>query len=670
MLDMQILHTYRIYVTSKLSESFSARKKLRIIFYLLLLLGTAFLLTGFGWGSLGFGGDSCKESMDAAVKLESIKDEAQARLEEARILSKCPDGAAVHFVTALQLERVGNIDGAINEYLKALLKERTFSLASGNLGLLYAQKGMNEEALVELARGLSSVPNPKYHKAMARILADLKVYPLAVYHYSEASQDLPRDASIFLGLAEIYRSTGQQEKALEEYRRALSADPNSDKANIGIAAISLERNDPDKAIEYLKKAEVFNPRDREIHLMLAGIYEKKGADKLADYHYLLGGKLKAKSTIVQQPSGQSIPRSADKEIEALNIAVKEHPDDVISYEKLGHAYRAAGNDSEAIEAYREAAHLKSNNSDIYLNLGILYEKHSLPDEAVVAYKRAISTKPDNYVARLRLGDIRLSRGFFQEAVEQYSEFLRLRPESPDIHMRLASIFVKIKETNLAIESYKHVLKYTPDDADANREIAALYKSKGQDDKAIEHYRKVLVLHKDDAETRAALVSIYVKNKKYDEITSLLKEAAELNPDDPNNHYKLGLIYDFRKDYDNAVANYKKAIEIKADHARSLNALGRLYMKTGRLSEARDTLEAAKKADPAMEETSILLNNIRDEFNPEPRKISKVKKNKAKKGKKVSKTGKSSKNSKNSKNSKTAKSGAEKAKTDKSKPKKQ
>jgi len=59
------------------------------------------------------------------------------------------------------------------------------------------------------------------------------------------------------------------------------------------------------------------------------------------------------------------------------------------------------------------------------------------------------------------------------------------------------------------------------------------------------------------------------------------------------------------------------------------------MKAGKLSEARETLEAARKADPTMEETSVLLNNIRDEFNPEPRKISKGKKSKGKKAKKSS-----------------------------------
>lgn len=646
MTDMQILHRYLTPINR--------------ICNLLMLMSAALLLTGFSWGVFG---DPCKETMNAAARLEGITNETGLQIEEARIISDCPDGAAANFVTALQLERAGNIDGAIAEYRRALLKENAFSVASGNLGLLYAQKGMNDAASVELARGLSSVPNPKYHKAMARILAERKVYPLAIYHFNEAGRELTRDASIFLGLAEIYRSIGQQDQALLEYGKALMIDPNAEKALIGIAAISIERNDLDKALLQLKKAEVANPQTREIHLMLSDIYEEKGDTRLSDYHALLGGKVK---TPPPKSPADNLPMTPEKEIESLKAAIRERPADVAPYERLGHLYRAAGKDGEAIDAYREAAHRNSSNSDVYLNLGILYEKRSQIDEAVVAYKQAIKARPDNYDARLRLGDIRLSHGFFQEAVEQYSEFLKLRPESPDIHLKLARILAKSKENNLAIESYKHVLKYSPDDADANREIAALYKTNGQNEKSIEHYRKVLALHADDAETRTALVSIYVKNKQYDEITTLLKDAAELTPDDPNNHYKLGLIYDFKKDYENAIVNYKKAIEVKPDHARSLNALGRLYMKTGRLSEAREALEAAKKADPAMEETAILLNNIRDEFNPEPRKISAKEKSKSKKGKKVSKTAKTVKKTK------PAKSGAPKVKTttDKSTPKKQ
>lgn len=630
------------------------------------LLCGAMFLSGFTWG---FGGDRCKEAADLTEKLDSLRDDQLAKAE-ARVLSLCPDGAAAHYVTALQLERVGNVDGAIREYRMAT--QQQFPLASGNLGLLYAQKGMNDEASVELARGLSARPNPRYHKAMGLILADRKVYTLAIYHLNEAARGLPRDSGIFAGLGQIYHDTGQPDKALEEYRRALAADPANDKASVGIATIHLVRNEPDKALEELRKAELANPLNREIHLIKAGIYEKQGQAKLAEYEYLLGGKGKS-AAASPEPSRSAIsepPVAAtdlDKAVGALRGSLLDSPEKAAeTYEKLGNLYRSAGKDTEAIAAYREAAYRNTTSSDVYLNLGILYEKQAKHDEAVVAYKQAIQTRPDKSDARLRLADIYFARGSYPQAVEQYSEFLKLKPDSPDIQLKLARLFVKNKEAGLAIDAYNAVLKASPDNVDANREIAPLYKAKGMNDKATENYKKVLVQQKDDVETRNALVAIYVKNKQYDEITVLLKGTAELFPDDPNNHYKLGLIYEFKKDYDNAAASYKKAVELKTDHARSLNALGRLYMKTGRIAEAKEVLEAAKKADPSLEETAVLLNNIGDdEFNPEPRKISK--KIKGKRSKKAKKSKKASKSSKGSKKSSSAKKSVAKDKGQANKP---
>jgi tetratricopeptide (TPR) repeat protein len=321
-------------------------------------------LTGFSWG---LGSDPCKEALEIAGTLNSLRDETLMRQSEAKITSQCPDGAAAHFVNALQQERVSNFDSAIEEYRRALKEAPTFARASGNLGLIYAQKGMNDEASVELARGLSTIQNPYYHKAIAKIFAAKKVYPLAAYHYNEAGRELTTDASIFIGLAEVFTALSQPDKAQEEYRRALTADPGSATAHIGIVSIYLQRGEIDKALEQLKRGEVAAPQNREIHLMLADVYKKKGDAKLADYHLLLSGKSKLIQG-VQNPAVQDGVSGADKEIGSLKASIKERPEDTLSYEKLGHIYRAAGKDAEAIDAYSEAAHRNSTNSDVYLNL--------------------------------------------------------------------------------------------------------------------------------------------------------------------------------------------------------------------------------------------------------------------------------------------------------------
>ena len=81
------------------------------------------------------------------------------------------------------------------------------------------------------------------------------------------------------------------------------------------------------------------------------------------------------------------------------------------------------------------------------------------------------------------------------------------------------------------------------------------------------------------------------------------------PDDPQRHYRLGIVYEFKKEYDLAVLEYKKATELQPGNAKMLLALGRTYMKSGRISESRKVLEAASKADPTLAEPQLLLSSI-------------------------------------------------------------
>ena len=77
---------------------------------LLLLVPAALLTCGFDWG---FGaGDKCGDAKKLVNELTFMKTAADRSSMEARILKLCPEGAAGHYVKALNLEKDGNIDGA------------------------------------------------------------------------------------------------------------------------------------------------------------------------------------------------------------------------------------------------------------------------------------------------------------------------------------------------------------------------------------------------------------------------------------------------------------------------------------------------------------------------------------------------------------------------------
>ena len=112
---------------------------------LVILAALSFLACGFDWG---FGvEDKCGKAKEIASGLTEIKGEAGRSDAESQITKLCPDGAAEHFIRALNLERGGNLEGALTEYQAALKDDPEFGLASGNLGLLYLQKGLQDDAV-------------------------------------------------------------------------------------------------------------------------------------------------------------------------------------------------------------------------------------------------------------------------------------------------------------------------------------------------------------------------------------------------------------------------------------------------------------------------------------------------------------------------------------------
>lgn len=615
------------------------------------LLAVTLFGTGFSWPFPAT--NSCLQAKKIIMELPPQASEQKRNDAEKRVAELCPTGAPGRYLKALAFERSGNIEAAIQEYRETLALDPEFYPASGNLGLLHQQKGASEEAAVELSQGLKA-GDPRYHGGLARILAQKELHQLAVFHYNEALAAFPEDASLHGDLAVSYQALGQQQKAEDEYRKALAIQPGNARARLGLGALLLARGETDKGVNELKQAAIADPKNKEVHRLLSEGYAKKGDQKSADYERMLAGIT---------PSEKNVPRvdhmalaeqhkaakDLDMAISEYRLRLAEEPNDAVAQQRLGDALVAVGREDEAMNYYRDAIRNKAETPQLHLNLAGIYERKALLDEAVVEYRQVLASTPDNVQARQRLADIYTLRGSFPQALEQYQELVKLTPTDAAAQLKLARAYVNAKNLDSAITAYQTAIKLDGESLDAHRELAGLLRKRNEMDQAAGEYQEVLRLKKDDQDARTALTAIYVKNKNYDSLAKLLKEGVELAPTDANAHYKLGLVYEFQKNYAAATDEYKEAVKLKADHAKALNAMGRVQMKDGHIAEAKESLEAARKADPELEEAQVLLSNIKDEFNPEPRSYRKHKSSKSSKATKGGK-GKKGKKGKKSKDS--------------------
>src|SRR5919198_4704603 len=142
----------------------SLMKKYATLWILIVL---APLNCAFDWG---FGvKDTCGEAKRIVAKLDGIANADERNKAEKRVVQLCPDGAAGHYISALNRERKGDGDGALAEYRAALQADTAFPEAHGNVGLILLRKGMYDEAAVELTLALRGHPDPRYDQGLAKI---------------------------------------------------------------------------------------------------------------------------------------------------------------------------------------------------------------------------------------------------------------------------------------------------------------------------------------------------------------------------------------------------------------------------------------------------------------------------------------------------------------------
>lgn len=593
------------------------------------LMALVLFCCGFSWG-LG-NSDPCVESRTTVDSLSAITDTTKRTQLEESILKACPNGAAGLFIKALQAEKGSRPDTAMVLYREALTKDSTIAEAHGNLGLLLNEHGHAEEAAVELTKGIMGRPDPRYHRVLAQIMNSKSLPALALFHYNEARKAFPDDAEVHTGCADAYVRLGQFDKAEEEFIRLRKIKPADVKSQLGLAEVYRKSGRLDRSIDELRSYIRSIPSDREGHRLLAEVLMEKGEREAARREYLLAGVDVSINPDDFARKGDELMKSREygQAISAYQTALNGRPAwQEIQY-KLGKAQMSAGRDDDALATYTTLIKSGYKDGAAFYDIGLLRERGGQLDEAISAYRLSIIHDPGNVNAHRRLAEIFTWRGSFSDAADQYRELIRLRGDNPMYHLNLGRVYDRMKDQKNAVSEYGIAVRLDPNNLEGHRELARLFLREGQPAKAEQHYKEILRVNSEDEAARNALITLYVKQKRYDDLTAFVKGWLEKAPDDPQRHYRLGIVYEFKKEYDLAVAEYKRATELQPGNAKMLSALGRTYMKTGRISESRELLEAASKADPTLAEPQLLLSSIKVNSKP-------VKKNIRKKEKRIGK----------------------------------
>jgi tetratricopeptide (TPR) repeat protein len=285
-------------------------------------------------------------------------------------------------------------------------------------------------------------------------------------------------------------------KAIEEYRAAIDADPTSAYLTSGLAELYAKtgriRDAVVEAQDIIKK----NPNNLEARRLLGRIYLRSLGDmqagsgsenvlKLAIDQYEQIVRLQPDSTDDHLLLGRLYRLNNDlQKAEAeFKTAVKQQPDSEEAVTTLAYLYNELGDTARATQVLSSVPN-GEKSAKLYAALGYTYEQQKQYKEAIEAYRHAIEMDRDNLDAIRGLAQNLLNDGQADAALEQYKVIADANPEDAQTYVRIAEIYRKQGKYDLALEDLKKAESMVQDSVEVPYNIAAIYQAQGRYDEAI------------------------------------------------------------------------------------------------------------------------------------------------------------------------------------------
>ena len=408
--------------------------------------------------------------IQASLLLVSRKPENVAAAErEFQDLSKQnADDASVWLGLAHAEELKGNLDAARRQYLEALKRNKNFLPARYALAEIALVQNQPDQALQQADEILDAQPNAQQARLLrAQALMRTGNLALARAELTKLSQDWSKDIQpqlelglvalsgkkyaeaigifdklratgdprIFAGLAMVYSSQAQYQKALETLNEGLKDSPNSVLLLSERAKTTALAGEYDPAIDQLRALVAADPKSGTEHLRLGDTYMLKGDDDNAIAAYREAVELAPQDVNSGLALGRALA-SAGRVNEAkaqLQAVLAAHPDNALALNEMAFFLSQNGGDlDEALRLGRRALEKIPGQPNFSDTIGYIYLKKGLGDSAIQVFRNLVQEYPQYPAFHYHLGMALLQKGEKGRARQELTTALSSHPSRRDI----------------------------------------------------------------------------------------------------------------------------------------------------------------------------------------------------------------------------------------------
>jgi tetratricopeptide (TPR) repeat protein len=380
------------------------------------------------------------------------------------------------------------------------------------------------------------------------------------------------------GLAKLYENqavaNGRQDlatQAIEQYKLAMDADPNSAPLQDGIAQLYFRLGRIREAVSSAQDQVTKHPNDVEAHELLGRVYLRSLGDG-------------------QGPQSNDMLQASIKEYEKI-VALK--PKDLETRLLLGQLYGLNHDTLKAEGEFKEAQKIDPTSEEVVLSMARLYSEQGELHHAV-------------------------------DVITGVQESDRTAREN----FALAGLYDTLKMPKEAAVAYQSTLNLDPDNTDAKRGLAAALAAAGQMDAASKIYTQILGTDPQDPQALIHQAEIQRQQGDYEKSLATLKIAQSLVAENPELSFNQALDYDALGRYNDSIQTLRAILTATTssdgkysdgeltNRSIFLDRLGIVCREAGRTDEAVEAYKqlAALGGDYAYRGVDGQVQSYRDAHN--------------------------------------------------------
>ena len=353
----------------------------------------------------------------------------------------------------------------------------------------------------------TSAEQPAQNANPAPATGDDKTANRATAYYHAAVADSYEDMATNYGRPDYFN------RAIEEYKTALNADPDSSELAIGLASLYLRSGHVSEAIQTTKELIKKDDNNLEAHKLLGRIYLRS-----------LGQQ--------QDSNDQSAPSAQmlDLAIAEFTKLVSLEPKSVEDRLLLGQLYTVKHDSAKAEAQFKAAQDIEPASEEVVLNLARLYAES---------------------------GDVKRSA--------ELLEAVPVNDRTTKEEFALGAAYEQLKELKKAIAAYQRSVDMEPDNLDAAHALAQALLTDNQLEESLKRYKQLADADPDDVASLDRIAEIQRRQGKYAEALVTIRKARAKDPNSLEAGYNEGLLLDVLGRYDESVTVYQKMVEL-TEHA--------------------------------------------------------------------------------------------------------